>query len=103
MAKNYKLNNEEKEYIKARFKKEDVSDIATALDRTETIITKYIEELKSQEPDEPISTSSLFAKNKTAFVMTPDASAALDQVNPAKSVKGRFDAKCIHKIHKNKK
>jgi len=93
------LSNKEKEYI-TKHSTEEVSELAKGIDRSESIVQKFIDTL--EPPQEKGITSKLFARKEErgVTVMTESASMAGDESKDSREpnqTPSRY-RKFIHKI-----
>jgi hypothetical protein len=112
------LSKEQKAYIASNYKKKSIASFVKKYDKSEAVITKYVEELKNPTPapipvapeEKPVSktrdTTDLFARNKKygVTIMTENASMVSDENKATRRPSGvRYMKDCINIIKKDKK
>lgn len=108
------LSNEQKAYIQKNYKKKTLDFFIKKFNKSEAVISKYIEELNTpiiteveEQSASPIATPvdklNLFARKKShgVVIMTESASSAGESPNTSRSGGIRGMKNCIHIIRKD--
>ena len=100
------LSNKEKEHIESFYKTTPVKDLASRMDRSLSIVKKFVDKLPTEEevqkeepPKQPSVASNLLARNKEqgVVIMTEGSSMESDKNRKPPQPPGRY-SRFIHKI-----
>ncbi len=101
------LSNKEKEYIETFYKTTPVKDLSHRMDRSLSIVKKFIDKMPAEEPvkeeppkvKQPSAASNLLARNEESgvVIMTEGSSMESDKNRKSSKPPGRY-SKFIHKI-----
>ena len=97
------LSNKEKEYIESFYKTTPVEDLADRMDRSLSIVEKFVNNLEPEpKPKKPSRASDLLARNEErgVVVMTEASSMESDGKKRQKKQPARY-RQIIHKIKEN--